>query len=119
MDRAFCNLNIFLAHSRQYAIGGGSLARVHQTADIGRDVTFIGMGKVSIGLNATQPSWRSTTPAGRSKIVAEAGVEAAHRGQPGLDTPEKLKGKTLGTVQPIRWKCGPTTILKSRHRSRT
>ena len=55
------------------------------------------------------------------KIVAGGGIQGCVLvAQPGLDTPEKLKGKTLGTFQMIRSKCCRTTGSKrTASRSRT
>ncbi|HSH99128.1 MAG TPA: twin-arginine translocation signal domain-containing protein, partial [Reyranella sp.] len=46
----FCNLNIFLAHSRQYAKAAGVELAFINTPTFAEQVTFLGMGQVDIGL---------------------------------------------------------------------
>jgi len=91
----FCNLNIFLAHSRQYAKAAGVELAFINTPTFAEQVTFLGMGQVDIGL----------MPGG--------GVEGcAIVARPGLDSPEKLKGKTLGTFQLDTLEVMPYDYLK-------
>jgi NitT/TauT family transport system substrate-binding protein len=96
----FCNLNIFLAHSRQYAKAAGTDLVFINTPTFAEQVTFLGMGQVDIGL-MPYTSFMALYDAGAPvKIVAGGGIEGcAIVAQPGLDSPEKLKGKTLGTFQ--------------------
>jgi NitT/TauT family transport system substrate-binding protein len=96
----FCNLNIFLAHSRQYAKAAGVELEFVNTPTSAEMVTFLGMGQVDVGL-MPYTSFMALHDAGAPvKIVAGGGVEGcAIVAHPGLDTPEKLKGKTLGTFQ--------------------
>jgi NitT/TauT family transport system substrate-binding protein len=63
-------------------------------------VTFFGSGQVDVGV-LPYTSFLALYDAGAPvKIVAGGGVEGCVViGQPGLDKPEKLKGKTLGTFQ--------------------
>ncbi len=90
----FCNLNIFLAHSRQYAKGAGTELVFINTPTSAEMVTFLGMGQVDIGLMG-------------------GGVEGcAIVARPGLDSPEKLKGKTLGTFQMDTLEVMPYDYLK-------
>src|SRR5258708_34716804 len=46
----FCNLNIFLAHSRQYSKAAGTELIFINTPTSAEMVTFLGMGQVDIGL---------------------------------------------------------------------
>jgi len=96
----FCNLNIFLAHSRQYAKAAGVELEFVNTPTSAEMVTFLGMGQVDVGL-MPYTSFLALHDAGAPvKIVAGGGIQGcAIVAQPGLDTPEKLKGKTLGTFQ--------------------
>jgi NitT/TauT family transport system substrate-binding protein len=96
----FCNLNIFLAHSRQYAKAAGVELEFVNTPTSAEMVTFLGMGQVDVGL-MPYTSFMALHDAGAPvRIVAGGGIEGcAIVAQPGLDTPEKLKGKTLGTFQ--------------------
>ena len=95
----FCNLNIFLAHSRQYAKAAGVELEFINTPTFAEQVTFLGMGQVDIGL-MPYTSFMALFDAGAPvKVVAGGGIEGCVIvSQPGLDSPEKLKGKTLGTA---------------------
>jgi len=109
----FCNLNIFLAHSRQYAKATGVELEFVNTPTSAEMVTFLGMGQVDIGL-MPYTSFMALYDAGAPvKIVAGGGVEGcAIVAQPGLDKPEKLKGKTLGTFQLDTLEVMPYDYLK-------
>jgi NitT/TauT family transport system substrate-binding protein len=109
----FCNLNIFLAHSRQYAEADGVELEFVNTPTFAEQVTFLGMGQVDIGL-MPYTSFIALYDAGAPvKIVAGGGVEGcAIVAQPGLDAPEKLKGKTLGTFQLDTLEVMPYDYLK-------
>jgi NitT/TauT family transport system substrate-binding protein len=109
----FCNLNIFLAHSRQYAKAAGVELEFINTPTFAEQVTFLGMGQVDIGL-MPYTSFMALYDAGAPvKIVAGGGVEGcAIVARPGLDSPEKLKGKTLGTFQLDTLEVMPYDYLK-------
>jgi NitT/TauT family transport system substrate-binding protein len=109
----FCNLNLFLAHSRQYAMKDGTELVFINTPTFAEQVTFLGMGQVDIGL-MPYTSFMALYDAGAPvKIVAGGGVEGcAIVAQPGLDSPEKLKGKTLGTFQLDTLEVMPYDYLK-------
>ena len=109
----FCNLNIFLAHSRQYAKAAGTELVFINTPTFAEQVTFLGMGQVDLGL-MPYTSFMALYDAGAPvKIVAGGGVEGcAIVARPGLDTPEKLKGKTLGTFQLDTLEVMPYDYLK-------
>jgi NitT/TauT family transport system substrate-binding protein len=109
----FCNLNVFLAHSRQYARADGVDLEFINTPTFAEQVTFLGMGQVDIGL-MPYTSFMALYDAGAPvKIVAGGGVEGcAIVAQAGLDTPEKLKGKTLGTFQLDTLEVMPYDYLK-------
>jgi NitT/TauT family transport system substrate-binding protein len=109
----FCNLNLFLAHSRQYAKVAGTELVFINTPTSAEMVTFLGMGQVDIGL-MPYTSFMALYDAGAPvKIVAGGGVEGcAIVARPGLDSPEKLKGKTLGTFQLDTLEVMPYDYLK-------
>ena len=109
----FCNLNIFLAHSRQYSKAAGVELEFVNTPTQAEMVTFLGMGQVDIGL-MPYTSFMALYDAGAPvKIVAGGGVEGcAIVAQPGLDKAEKLKGKTLGTFQLDTLEVMPYDYLK-------
>lgn len=109
----FCNLNIFLAHSRQYAKASGVEIEFINTPTSAEMVTFLGMGQVDVGL-MPYTSFMALYDAGAPvKIVAGGGIQGcAIVAQPGLDKPEKLKGKTLGTFQLDTLEVMPFDYLK-------
>ena len=109
----FCNLNIFLAHARQYAKAAGVELQFVNTPTFAEQVTFLGMGQVDIGL-MPYTSFMALYDAGAPvKIVAGGGIEGcAIVAQPGLDSAEKLKGKTLGTFQLDTLEVMPYDYLK-------
>lgn len=109
----FCNLNIFLAHARQYAKAWGVELEFVNTPTSAEMVTFLGMGQVDLGL-MPYTSFMALYDAGAPvKIVAGGGIEGcAIVAQPGLDKPEKLKGKTLGTFQLDTLEVMPYDYLK-------
>jgi NitT/TauT family transport system substrate-binding protein len=109
----FCNLNIFLAHSRQYAKTAGVELEFVNTPTQAEMVTFLGMGQVDVGL-MPYTSFMALYDAGAPvKIVAGGGIQGcAIVAQPGLDKPEKLKGKTLGTFQLDTLEVMPYDYLK-------
>lgn len=109
----FCNLNIFLAHARQYSKAAGVELEFVNTPTQAEMVTFLGMGQVDIGL-MPYTSFMALYDAGAPvKIVAGGGVEGcAIVARPGLDSAEKLKGKTLGTFQLDTLEVMPYDYLK-------
>ncbi len=109
----FCNLNIFLAHSRQYAAKDGTELVFINTPTFAEQVTFLGMGQVDVGL-MPYTSFMALYDAGAPvKIVAGGGVEGcAIVARPGIDSAEKLKGKTLGTFQLDTLEVMPYDYLK-------
>ncbi len=96
----FCNLALFLAHAEQLAAEDGLGIEFINTPTFADQVTFLGTGQVDIGLTP-YTSFMALYDAGVPlKIVAGGGIEGCGLvAQPGLDTAEKLKGKTLGTFQ--------------------
>ena len=96
----FCNLNIFLAHAMQFSKEDGVELKFVNTPTFAEQVTFLGMGQVDLGL-MPYTSFIALFNAGAPvKIVAGGGVEGCVIvSRPGLDTAEKLKGKTLATFQ--------------------
>jgi NitT/TauT family transport system substrate-binding protein len=96
----FCNLNIFLSHALQTARDDGLELQFVNTPTFAEQVTFLGIGQVDVGL-MPYTSFVALFDAGAPvKIVAGGGIEGCIIvSQPGLDSAEKLKGKTLGTFQ--------------------
>ena len=96
----FCNLNIFLAHAMQFSKEDGVELKFINTPTFAEQVTFLGIGQVDLGL-MPYTSFIALFNAGAPvKIIAGGGVEGCIIvSRPGLDSAEKLKGKTLGTFQ--------------------
>ena len=96
----FCNLNIFLAHAMQFSKEDGIELKFVNTPTFAEQVTFLGIGQVDLGL-MPYTSFIALFNAGAPvKIVAGGGIEGCVIvSRPGLDTAQKLKGKTLGTFQ--------------------
>ena len=96
----FCNLNFFLAEAMQLAKEDGLTINFVNTPTFADQVTFLGIGQVDAGV-MPYTSFLALYDAGAPvKIVGGGGIEGCVLvAQPGLDTPAKLKGKTLGTFQ--------------------
>lgn len=109
----FCNLNIFLSHALQTAKDDGVEIQFINTPTFAEQVTFLGIGQVDVGL-MPYTSFMALFDAGAPvKIVAGGGIEGCVIvSQPGLDSPEKLKGKTLGTFQLDTLEVMPYDFLK-------
>jgi NitT/TauT family transport system substrate-binding protein len=109
----FCNLNIFLAHAMQFAKAEGVELVFINTPTQAEQVTFLGMGQVDLGL-MPYTSFMALFDAGAPiKVVAGGGVEGCGIvSRPGLDSPEKLKGKTLATFQLDTLEVMPYDYLK-------
>jgi NitT/TauT family transport system substrate-binding protein len=96
----FCNLNYFLSNALQTAKDDGVMLDFVITPTFAEQVTFLGTGQVDAGL-IPYTSFVALFDAGAPvKIIAGGGIEGCVLlAQPGLDSPAKLKGKTLGTFQ--------------------
>jgi NitT/TauT family transport system substrate-binding protein len=109
----FCNLNFFLAHAMQFAKAEGVELVFINTPTQAEQVTFLGMGQVDLGL-MPYTSFMALFDAGAPiKVVAGGGVEGCGIvSRPGLDTAQKLKGKTLATFQLDTLEVMPYDYLK-------
>ncbi|WP_193171760.1 ABC transporter substrate-binding protein [Nisaea nitritireducens] len=96
----FCNLNMFLSHAVQTAKEDGLTLDFVNTPTFAEQVTFLGIGQVDVGL-MPYTSFMALYDAGAPvKVVAGGGIEGCVIvARPGLDSAEKLKGKTLATFQ--------------------
>ncbi len=96
----FCNVAFFITHARQLAKDDGLTLEFVNTPSFADQVTFIGSGQVDVSV-MPYTNFMALYDAGAPvKIVAGGGVQGVSViAQPGLDTPDKLKGKTLGTFQ--------------------
>src|SRR5258708_40356157 len=78
-------------------------------------VTFLGAGQVDAGLMPYTSFIALYDKGAPVKLVAGGGIQGCVLvAQPGLDTPEKLKGKTLGTFQMDTLEVLPYDWLKKR-----
>lgn len=109
----FCNLPLFLSHARQTAKEDDLTLEFVNTPTFAEHVTFLGAGLVDVGV-LPYTSFVALYAAGAPvKIVAGSGIEGcAIISQPGLDSAEKLKGKTLGTFQLDTLEVMPYDYLK-------
>jgi NitT/TauT family transport system substrate-binding protein len=109
----FCNLNIFLTHALQTAREDGLELQFVNTPTFAEQVTFLGIGQVDVGL-MPYTSFIALFDAGAPvRVVAGGGIEGCVIvSQPGLDTAQKLKGKTLGTFQLDTLEVMPYDYLK-------
>ncbi|MGY0569858.1 ABC transporter substrate-binding protein [Bradyrhizobium sp. RDM12] len=96
----FCNVAFFIAHARQLAKNDGLTLEFVNTPSFADEVTFLGTGQADVSM-LPYTNFMALYDAGAPvKIVAGGGVQGVYIvAQPGLDTPAKLKGKTLGTFQ--------------------
>jgi NitT/TauT family transport system substrate-binding protein len=96
----FCNSAFFITHARQLAKDDGLILEFVNTPTFAEQVTFFGSGQVDASV-LPYTSFLALYDAGAPvKIVGGGGIEGCVVvAQPGLDTAEKLKGKTLGTFQ--------------------
>jgi len=96
----FCNLNYFLTEAQQMAKDDGVILDFVLTPTSAELVTFLGAGQVDAGLMPYTSFIALYDKGAPVKIVAGGGIQGCVLvAQPGLDSPEKLKGKTLGTFQ--------------------
>jgi NitT/TauT family transport system substrate-binding protein len=96
----FCNLNYFLTEAKQFAKDDGVILDFVLTPTAAELVTFLGAGQVDAGLMPYTSFIALYDKGAPVKIVAGGGIQGCVLvAQPGLDRPEKLKGKTLGTFQ--------------------
>ncbi|HVY17377.1 MAG TPA: ABC transporter substrate-binding protein, partial [Rhodopila sp.] len=96
----FCNLNYFLANALQTAKDDGVYLDFVLTPTSAEMVTFLGTGQVDAALIPYTSFIALHDKGAPVTIVGGGGIEGLVLvAQPGLDTPEKLKGKILGTFQ--------------------
>jgi NitT/TauT family transport system substrate-binding protein len=95
-----CNAALFAAHANKLAAADGVTIEFVETPNFADMVTFIGMGQVDVSM-MPYTSFMALYDAGAPvKIVAGGGVQGcALIARPGIDSPEKVKGKVLGTFQ--------------------
>jgi NitT/TauT family transport system substrate-binding protein len=109
----FCNLNLFLAQSRQLAREDGVEIQFVNTPTFAEQVTFLGMGQVDLGLMPYTSFIALHNASAPVRIIAGGGIEGCSIvARPGLDTPQKLRGKTLGTFQLDTLEVMPYDYLK-------
>ena len=96
----FCNMGIFLAHELQLAEADGVHLEFVNTPTIADVTTIFGAGLVDASLIPYTNFFTLLDKGAPVKIVSGGGVEGCVIvSQPGLDSAETLRGKTLGTFQ--------------------
>jgi NitT/TauT family transport system substrate-binding protein len=96
----FCNLNYFLTEAKQLARDDGTILDFVVTPTSAEMVTFLGAGQVDAALIPYTSFIALYDKGAPVKIVGGGGMQGCILvAQPGLDSPDKLKGKTLGTFQ--------------------
>jgi NitT/TauT family transport system substrate-binding protein len=111
----FCNLNYFLTEARQLAKDDGVILDFVVTPTSAEMVTFLGAGQVDAALIPYTSFIALYDKGAPVKIVGGGGMQGCILvAQPGLDTPDKLKGKTLGTFQMDTLEVLPYDWLKKR-----
>ncbi|HTZ80946.1 MAG TPA: substrate-binding domain-containing protein [Stellaceae bacterium] len=96
----FCNAAFFITQAKQLAQEDGLTLEFVNTPTFADQITFFGSGQVDVSV-LPYTNFMALYDAGAPvKIVGGGGVQGVYIvAQPGLDKPEKLKGKTLGTFQ--------------------
>jgi NitT/TauT family transport system substrate-binding protein len=96
----FCNVAFFITHAHQLGRDDGLTLELVNTPAFADQIGFLGSGQVDVSM-LPYTNFMALYDAGAPvKIVAGGGVEGVSIiAQPGLDTPARLKGKTLGTFQ--------------------
>ena len=96
----FCNVAFFITHAHQLAKDDGLTLEFVNAPSFADEVSFLGTGQVDVSV-LPYTNFMALYDAGAPvKIVAGGGVQGVYIiAQPGLDTPAKLKGRTLGTFQ--------------------
>ena len=93
-------MNLFMAHATDLAHSEGIDINFVEAPSFSDQVTFLGTGQVDVGVmpyTSYMALYDADVPV---KIIGGGGVQGCILlAQPGLDSPEKLKGKTLGTFQ--------------------
>ncbi len=96
----FCNSAFFITHARQLAKQDGVTLQFVNTPTNADQVTFFATGQVDVSVLPYTSFLALYDRGAPVKIVGGGGVQGCTVvAQPGLDTPAKLKGKTLGTFQ--------------------
>jgi len=96
----FCNSAFFITHARQLGKEYGLTLEFVNTPTSAEMVTFFGAGMVDVSVLPYTSFIALYDKGAPVKIVGGGGIEGCVIvAQPGLDTPAKLKGKTLGTFQ--------------------
>ncbi|HLY57966.1 MAG TPA: ABC transporter substrate-binding protein [Stellaceae bacterium] len=96
----FCNLNFFYAHALHLAAEEGLDLELVETPGFSDQVAFLGEGQVDLGVLPYTSYMALYDQGAPVKIVGGGGIQGCLLlAGPGLDTPAKLKGRTLGTFQ--------------------
>src|SRR5260370_22765048 len=96
----FCILDYLLTEAKKLAQDDGVILDFVVTPTSAEMVTFLGAGQVDAALIPYTSFIALYDKGAPVRIVAGGGIQGCvFVAQPGLDSPDKLKGKTLGTFQ--------------------
>ena len=111
----FCNLGLFLSHAKQLAEAQGVTIELVPTPTFADHVALFGAGQVDMSV-IPYTNFLTLYDAGAPvTMIAGGGVEGCVIvAKPGLDSPEKLKGASLGTFQADTLETLPYNWLKEK-----
>lgn len=110
-----CNMAIFLAHEREYGADEGLNIEFVATPTIADITTIFGSGQVDISSIPYTNVFTLVDKGAPVKVIAGTGVQGCIIvSQPGLDSAEKLKGKSFGTFQADTLEVLPYDWFKSK-----
>ena len=109
-----CNLAIFLAHKRKYAEPDGVNLEFVNAPAVADITTIFGSGQVDISSIPYSNFYTLYDKGAPVKIISGTGAEGCVIvAQPGIDSAEKVRGKTLGTFQADTLEVLPYDWLKA------
>jgi len=110
-----CNLAIFLAHKRRLAEPYGVHLEFVNTPTSADIASVFGAGQVDVSSVPYSNYFTIVDKRAPVRIVAGTGVEGCVIvAKPGIDSPEKLRGKTIGTFQADTLEVLPYDWLKAK-----
>lgn len=96
----FCNLNLFLSHVMSTVADQGVELELITTPTFADEITMIAAGQIDVGIMPYTTFLALYDANVDVKIIGGGGVGGVGIvAQPGLDSPEKWKGKSIGTFQ--------------------
>jgi NitT/TauT family transport system substrate-binding protein len=109
-----CNLAIFLAHKRKYAEPDGVHLTLVSTPTVADITTIFGAGLVDISSIAYTNFYTIYDKGAPVKIISGSGAQGCVIvAQPGIDSAQKVRGKSFGTFQADTLEVLPYDWLKA------